>query len=221
VTQPVTRDVVVLLPGITGSVLQKDGKDLWAPSAGAVLRGLVSLGRSLHQLEVVDDDWRADDLGDGVRPTGLVRAAHLVPGLWKIDVYDGLQRFLVDGLGLTEGENLFAFPYDWRRDNRASALRLQREAHGWLRNWRKRSGADDAKLVLVGHSMGGLVARYFVEALGGWTDTRAVITYGTPFYGSLNAVDFLCNGFRKGVGPFRADLSPQLRSMTSVHRLVP
>ena len=28
-------DVVVLLPGILGSVLTRDGKDVWAPSAGA------------------------------------------------------------------------------------------------------------------------------------------------------------------------------------------
>ena len=28
-------DVIVLLPGIMGSVLQKDGKDVWALSGGA------------------------------------------------------------------------------------------------------------------------------------------------------------------------------------------
>ena len=33
-----------------------------------VLRGLLSLGGSLRRLEVVDDDPRASDLGDGVRP---------------------------------------------------------------------------------------------------------------------------------------------------------
>ena len=37
-------DVVVLLPGILGSVLQRDGKDVWAPSPG---RGrLAGCGRS-------------------------------------------------------------------------------------------------------------------------------------------------------------------------------
>jgi pimeloyl-ACP methyl ester carboxylesterase len=218
---PLTSDVVVLLPGITGSVLAKDGRAVWSPAPGAVMRGLLSLGRSLKTLEVVDDDPRAEDLGDGVTAPGLVGAAHLIPGLMKIDVYSELEAFLLSGIGLTRGENYFPFPYDWRRDNRASARRLQRQAHGWLRDWRERSGVADAKLVLVGHSMGGLVARYFVEALEGWRDTRAVITYGTPFYGSLNAVDFLVNGFRKGLGPFRTDLSPLLRSLTSVHQLVP
>ena len=37
-------DVVVLLPGILGSVLTRDGKDVWAPSLGAVARGLWTLG---------------------------------------------------------------------------------------------------------------------------------------------------------------------------------
>jgi len=69
--------------------------------------------------------------------------------------------------------------------------------------------------------MGGLVSRYFVECLGGWQETRAVVTFGTPFYGSLNAVEFMVHGFEKGVGPLAIDLSDELRSMRSVHQLAP
>lgn len=213
-------DVVVLLPGIGGSVLAKDGKDVWAPAPAAVLSGLLSFGRSLKNLVVKDDDWQATDLGDGVNATRLVDAAHIIPGLWKIDVYSEIETFLLATFDLTRGANYFPFPYDWRRDNRASAVRLQRKCREWLASWRTKPGHSDAQLVLVCHSMGGLVARYFVEALGGWRDTKAVVTYGTPFYGSLNAVDFLVNGFRKSLGPFNVDLSPLLRSMTSVHQLV-
>jgi hypothetical protein len=36
------RDIVVLLPGITGSVLQKDGKDIWAISGQAVWKALTT-----------------------------------------------------------------------------------------------------------------------------------------------------------------------------------
>lgn len=39
-------DVVVLLPGILGSVLERDGREVWAPTPGAVWRGLWRLGRS-------------------------------------------------------------------------------------------------------------------------------------------------------------------------------
>jgi pimeloyl-ACP methyl ester carboxylesterase len=214
-------DVVVLIPGITGSVLARDGKEVWAPTPGAVLRGLLRLRHTLKKLEVTDDDWRADDLGDGVVATKLVDAAHIIPGFWKIDVYNVIEQFLLSTCTLTAGQNYFPFPYDWRRDNRASARLLAKRSKEWLSRWRDSSGKSQAQLVLVGHSMGGLVARYFVEALGGWRDTKAVITFGTPFYGSLNALDFLVNGFSKSFGPLNADLSPLLRSMTSVHQLVP
>jgi len=53
-------DVIVLLPGITGSVLQKDGKDVWALTVGAAVRGLLSLGRSVRDLELHGDDRDAD-----------------------------------------------------------------------------------------------------------------------------------------------------------------
>jgi pimeloyl-ACP methyl ester carboxylesterase len=215
-------DVVVLLPGITGSVLTKDGKEVWAPTPGAAMRALTSLGGSLTKnLEVKDDNWKAANLGDGVAATRLVDGAQIIPGLWKIDGYHEIEDFLLATFDLTPGVNYFPFPYDWRRDNRASATRLQEKSHAWLTAWRARSGNPGAQLVLVGHSMGGLVARYFVEALGGWLDTKAVVTFGTPFYGSLNAVDFLVNGFRKNLGPFSVDLSAQMRSMTSVQQLVP
>jgi hypothetical protein len=69
--------------------------------------------------------------------------------------------------------------------------------------------------------MGGLISRYFVEALEGWRDTRAVVTFGRAFYGSLNALDFLLHGFQKGVGPFQVDLTKLLHSCASVHQLVP
>jgi pimeloyl-ACP methyl ester carboxylesterase len=214
-------DVVVLLPGITGSVLAKDGNEVWSPSPGAVLRGLLSFGRTLRSLEVADDDPEAPDLGDGVTATRLVGAAHIIPGLWKVDVYDGLERYLLDNFELTPGRNYFAFPYDWRRDNRASARHLERCAHSWLSDWRASSGNSDAQLVLVAHSMGGLVSRYYVEALGHWPEVRRVVTFGTPFYGSMNAVDFLVHGQKKGLGAFSVDLTDLLRSMTSVHQLVP
>lgn len=214
-------DVVVLLPGITGSVLTRNGKDVWAPSASAVLGALASLGGSLKSLELGEDDWRVDDLGDGVVADRLVPDLHTLPGLWKIDGYTAIERFLLARFDLKEGRNYFPFPYDWRRDNRAAARRLAEQSTTWLRNWRETSGNATAQLVLIGHSMGGLVSRYYVEVLGGWKDTRAIVTFGTPYYGSLNAVDFLCNGFRKRIGPFEHDLTRLLRSLTALHQLVP
>ena len=41
-TQHRPTDLVVVLPGITGSTLYRDGKAIWKPSAGAILHALAS-----------------------------------------------------------------------------------------------------------------------------------------------------------------------------------
>lgn len=215
------RDVVVVLPGITGSVLQKDGKDVWNVSGGAVLGALLSLGGNVKALALEDDPPHVDDLGDGVTAPRVLRDIHLIPGLWKIDGYSRVLQYITETFEARAGENFFEFPYDWRRDNRVAARKLARESEKWLAAWREKSGADDAKLILVGHSMGGIVSRYFLECLEGWRNTRALITFGTPYSGSLNAVGTLVNGLKKKVGPIEIDLSELARSLTSIYQLLP
>ena len=208
------KDLVILLPGITGSVLARQGKEVWAPTVSAAWRALVSLGGSIQGLELADDD--ADD---GVTATRLVPDVSIVPGLIKLDGYTRIAESLCTRLGLVEGENFHTFPYDWRRDNRRTARQLESQAMGWLKAWRLQSA--DARLVLIGHSMGGLIARWFVECMGGWQHTRALVTLGTPHRGALTAVGFIENGMKKGIGPLGLDLSPLLRSFTSVYQLLP
>jgi pimeloyl-ACP methyl ester carboxylesterase len=158
-----------------------------------------------------------DDLGDGITAPEVIRDVHLIPGLWKIDGYTKMLRYIEETFDVTRGRNLFEFPYDWRRDNRVAARRLQRQAYEWLDAWRASSGAADAKLVLVGHSMGGLISRYFLECLDGWRDTRVLVTFGTPYRGSLNALGTLVNGH--AIKFF--DLTDFSRSFTSLHQLLP
>lgn len=50
------RDSVVALPGIMGSVLQKDDQDLWAVSGQAIWGGLRGLGGSFQKLKLDQDD---------------------------------------------------------------------------------------------------------------------------------------------------------------------
>lgn len=216
------RDVVVLLPGIMGSVLEKDGREVWALSGNAIVNGLRSLGGSIGSLTLSGDSDTRDDLGDGITATRLLPDTHLIPGLWKIDGYSRISRYITEQFDAQRGQNFFEFPYDWRRDNRIAARRLKRDAERWLSAWRQRSGNADAKLILVAHSMGGLVSRYFLEALEGWKQTRMLITFGTPYRGSVNALDFLSNGIRKKLGPFTVvDISSLVRSFTSVYQLLP
>jgi pimeloyl-ACP methyl ester carboxylesterase len=220
-TQPVT-DLLIFLPGITGSVLQKNAKDVWAITTESVGGALATLGRNLDALELKDDPQDVEDLGDGVVATGLFPDVHLIPGFWKIDGYSGMRAALSQRLKLDGAQNYIEFPYDWRRDNRVAGRKLARLVPVWLAQWKKVSGNDDAKVVFIAHSMGGLVARYYLECLEGWQYARKLITFGTPYRGSLNALDFLSNGYRKSFAGFNvAGLSALMRSFTSVYQLLP
>jgi len=218
-------DVMVVLPGIMGSVLQKDGKDLWALSGSAFVRFFGSLGGSLKQLRLDGDSPELIDLGDGITPARLMPDVHLIPRFWKIDGYTGFTSWIQRTFDVKWGHNYFEFPYDWRRDNRASARLLANCSHGWLRQWRERSGNSEARLCLVAHSMGGLIARYFLECLEGWRVTRHLITLGTPYRGSLNALDYLANGYAASVLGQRLPeiglISNLVAGFTSIYQLLP
>ena len=69
--------------------------------------------------------------------------------------------------------------------------------------------------------MGGLISQYFLEVMGGWKDARALVTFGTPYRGSLNALGYLANGFSEGVGPLKVDLTSTLATFTGVYQLLP
>ncbi|OJH34126.1 lipase/acyltransferase domain-containing protein [Cystobacter ferrugineus] len=218
----VIRDVVVLLPGLLGSVLKRDDKEIWGLSGSAIFRALFSGAASVKSLALKSDSG-GELADDGVEATAVLPDTHLIPGFWKVDGYTRVAETLVSRLGLIPGANFFEFPYDWRRDIRLAAKRLARESARWLHTWRKSNGGSpDARLILVGHSMGGLVSRYFLECLGGWKDTRALITFGTPHRGSLMALQALALGFRKDLGPVNlVDLSDMVRSLPSAHQLLP
>ena len=57
------NDLVVILPGITGSVLQKDGKDLWGASARAIFDIVISGSKNLQQLKLKGTDSGGDYYG--------------------------------------------------------------------------------------------------------------------------------------------------------------
>jgi hypothetical protein len=220
--EPRVTDLLIFLPGITGSVLQKNKKDVWAVTTESVGGALATLGQNLQGLELKDDPQDVDDLGDGVVATSLFPDVHLIPGLTKIDGYSGVRAALSKRLNLDGAPNYIEFPYDWRRDNRVAARKLARLVPTWLAQWRQVSGNADARVVFIAHSMGGLVARYYLERLQGWRYARKLITFGTPYRGSLNALDSLSNGYGKTFSRFSmADLSALMRSFTSVYQLLP
>ncbi len=227
------ENVVVVLPGIMGSVLRDaNGDDVWELSAGSILKGVFGRLRGLKALQLpagIGDDHP----GDGVTATALMPDMHVIPGIWTVTIgYERLHNWFSDTFDIVEFDpkqsaapdrpaNYVRFPYDWRLSNRYNARRLQETVEPVLDRFRSRPGHADAKLVFVGHSMGGLVARYYTDVLGGHELTAKVITLGTPHRGALNALDSLVNGVRKGIGPIGLDLTGLARSLPALHQLLP
>ena len=205
-----TNDIIVLVPGIGGSRLERDGKAIYDLS----LRALPSLIWN----------WVGGDLAytggsakpdDGVVATDLFNN-QLIPGYFGVDDYDGLCNSLKAAVG-SPSQQFFKFPYDWRASNRWAAEDLDAFIRPKLHEWSQGAGGSDAKLWLVCHSMGGLVARYFLEHLGGAEITRHLITIATPHRGAPKALNALVNGM--GLGPL--DFSKVIRSFASTYELLP
>jgi pimeloyl-ACP methyl ester carboxylesterase len=217
-------DMLVVLPGITGSVLEKKGKACWAPAPSGILNYITSFGETLDALRLPDDDPARED---GIRATRLIPYT-VVPGLASFDGYTGLRTHLLSKLNFTTGDadidggaaNYFEFPYDWRRDNRLIAKRLETLIKRELPKWREHTDNPDAKVIFLAHSMGGLIARYYIEVLKGFVNTKALITFGTPHRGSVNAIDYLANGYRKAGATLR-QFTSVMRSLPSVYQLLP
>lgn len=200
-------DLVVLVPGILGSrLVRRDAhrtQVVWDLSIRNLPRLLKVAATGALALHEDDESTTADALF----------SYQLLPGFFGVDNYDSLVSFL---RRLTSTDQVVTLPYDWRRSNRVAADALAVTVGDGLRKLRE-AGAKDPQAWLVAHSMGGLVARYYCEQLGGAAHTRGIISIGTPHRGSMAALDALVNG--KRYGPL--DLTRVLRTMPAIYELLP
>ncbi|MEU6230892.1 hypothetical protein [Streptomyces sp. NPDC047042] len=207
------RHPIVLVPGILGSVLDGPTGPLWAPGK-PLLQSLTELrdpDTARHPLTLPGDTT-------SVRASRLFPDVAVLPGLSRTKGYARTVDWVRGHFAVTDGPGggLLTFPYDWRLDNRVHARRLAETIDSHVAEFRERTGARDAKAVVIAHGMGGLIARYYVEVLGGWRDCRALITLGTPHRGSVRALDTLTGGFRPLPG-----VRSLARVFPSVHQLLP
>jgi hypothetical protein len=225
----VPGDVVVVLPGIMGSTLRKDGRLVWAPSAGAAVRAVITFGKSIRRLKL-PDHIGDDQPGDGVEPVALMPDLHHLPDIWTPTKGYAALLARLRRLGYREADdraggapgNLVPLAYDWRLSNRRTAEWIKPKVELALERWRAHDdGNADARLVFVCHSMGGLVARWYIERCGGAEITRKLITLGTPYRGAAKALAQLVNGVHPGLGPLALDLTAFARSLPSLHQLRP
>jgi len=210
---------VVVVPGIGGSVLSRaDGTPAWATTrsrlAGALLR---PGGLDLEQ---------APDL----EPTGLISTFTAVGGLLHLQGYEGLENQLRRtfrdpvvhsyrrGVPIPRNVDVLLFPYDFRRSLRIAAVALADAINQALAEITE--SARRKRVIVIAHSMGGLVARYWLGPLGGAPLCAALLTLGTPHRGAPKALDWLVNG--AGIGRLRLPwVTRVLRGWPSVYELLP
>ncbi|MFB8273788.1 esterase/lipase family protein [Streptomyces sp. NPDC055955] len=192
-TSDASRDAVMVLPGIMGSELvdAESGRVLWGLGDARWYARAWTTGASLAGLRVTDEE-RQGRTGRIVA-TRLLRFPAFAPVLRGFEPYTaliaGIRRVTAHADAVAE------FPYDWRLPIELNAKRLALAAEQHLNAWRAHPGGSrQARLVLVAHSMGGLVARYFTHVLGGGAEVRTVITLGTPYHGAVKAVQILSTG---------------------------
>lgn len=214
------RHLVYVLPGIGGSVLERPRGGRKQPEAvwDAGFCDISGLLLRPHRL----------GMDEPLRATGLIRSKRLLPGWTVVPGYERLVANLqalpgtVIDTGHPEtrnpGANVVLFPYDFRLGVRDAAKLLAADVHDRLKDL---SPAERAgRVVVVAHSMGGLVARHWLGPLGGWPLCRALITLGTPHRGAPKALQLLANGVR--VAGVRLDgVSDLLGQWPSVAELLP
>ncbi|MEU6726342.1 hypothetical protein ABZ917_21795 [Nonomuraea wenchangensis] len=215
-----SRDAVMVLPGIMGSELVEveTGRTLWGLANGAWYARAWTSGSSLRALQVTDEE-RSGTTGR-IAARRLLRVPAFAPVLRGVEPYTALlmaaQRQASDPMAVRE------FAYDWRLSIEHNARLLAVHAERHLNMWRGHpKGSRSAQLVLVAHSMGGLVASYFMYVLGGATDVRALVTLGTPFYGAVKAVHLMSTGAGAPLPMPRQRLRALALTLPGLHDLLP
>ncbi len=228
VDRPYTGDAVVVLPGLAGSALvdKADGKTVWGID-GKRVQAFMPMKRDFGQLAVTEEERR----GEATR----LRPAKLLQGLAWLPLVGGLTPYgpLVEGVRsvVLHDDAVLEFPYDWRLSVERSARLLADAALRHLRAWREhpagrasafRGATGRPKLVLVAHSMGGLVAQAALAASPELAlATRDLVTIGTPFHGVPGIVGMLGPRSRLQRNPWTNRLGRAVRTMPGLYDLLP
>ncbi len=193
---------LVFLPGIMGSELRRDSDNerVWPPS----LTDIIFKNADVDAL-----------LEPGLHATRPIVAFAGFYGIYRSILND------IKAIGYTENgseKRFISYPYDWRQPNQHTARKLAEHL----------SQQDSfEEIILLGHSMGGLVLRYMLESgefeQEPWFDKISqLITLGTPHLGAAAAINQVA-GLAGNLGMNAADIK-RLTADTrypSAYQLVP
>ncbi len=213
----------VVVPGILGSrLVRPDGTETWLNLANA-------FGHHDLRLPLRLPLGESRDL---LRPSGLLGVDTALPRVFGFTEYADLVH-LLEGAGFRPDSrngvpSYHVFAYDWRRDLVESA----RVLGDTLDALADAMGDPLARFNLIGHSMGGLVARYYLRYGGAepsenlpvtWAGARRVrglALVATPNGGSIPSLNAVLQGERVGLS-YTTLAAPVIARMPSIYQLFP
>src|SRR5688572_26810723 len=203
-------------------LLRPDGTRVWLNVRNAVGQYKLSLPLVLPLSASKDD----------LAPGALLGTDEIVPRLFGFtEYYDLLELLAAVGFRPARtsgaaGMSQHVFAYDWRRDLVESARRLDET----LEALADARGDASTRFNIVGHSMGGLIARYYLRygtaepdpgapvTCAGARRIRNLILVAVPNGGAVHALEALLLGNRVGLS-YTTHASPMVIRMPSVYQL--
>jgi pimeloyl-ACP methyl ester carboxylesterase len=222
------QNPVILIPGAFGSRLRdaKTKEEVWPGSFFNILFN------DYEQIALPIDRNTMHPAQTALEAHGIFESAG------GRDYYGNIMRTLEQAGGYVQAKagrptnkserRYYVFVYDWRQDNVQSAKKLDELIEQIRADYADRN----LKVDLVAHSMGGLIARYYLrygtaDVLDsndfpinnhGASRVRKVILVGTPSLGSVNALQQFLSGSEIG---FRNIAPEVLATMPSAYQLFP
>lgn len=168
------RVPVILVPGVMGSELVRGGVTVWPSTKEATVKSL-------------ELDANGDDVHGAVTASRVMRHFPVLGGLVQAKVYDGFFTFFT-AAGYVEGTDLFGFAYDWRKDLQAAGKELEALVR------QVAEASIYKKVVIVAHSLGGLVTRSFMLNPDNHKLVDKLFVIGTPHHGAPKYMSTLLFG---------------------------
>ncbi len=200
---------VILIPGAFGTRLRDrvSGEEIWPGSWWRILFS------SYPELALEFDPQTNRPLPSRLEPAGIAEQAlrrdFYRPILQTLSQFGGYVR-TQPGTPARKGERrYYVLSYDWRQDTLHSVQELDRLIEAVRRDY-----ADPALRVnLVAHSMGGLIARYYLRfgtrdvldgephpvTMDGAPQVRNLVLLGTPNGGSVSSLHAFIGGEKVGL----------------------
>lgn len=203
----------IVVPGITAVYLE----DMYPPAPDTVW-------------SVLTRDYKRVALHPDNLALEATEPADIVPGRAFEAAYAEMLKALRHDLSRNADEPVpvFAFRYDWRQPlavveaQLGAFIELVVARTKLLRHYDKEGYADDPKVNLIGHSMGGLVIAGYLQSVAKVHKVHKVATLAAPFHGSFEAVIKMSTGTANlGEAAPSTDEREPARLTPSLYQLLP